>query len=154
MDPRLLERLIEHARRRRDEAAGVAAQAERAARQAGRTMETLQAYRRDYEAKAPTVRRAAFDPGLLPRHEAFVGRLDIAVADQSRQLERAREEADAQRGHLLEAERRAKAFETLQTRRRAALEALAPVGAAATIRRCTPMPARTSTTGSANSDGR
>jgi len=121
MDPRLLERLIEHARRRRDEAAGVAAQAERAARQAGRTMETLQAYRRDYEAKAPTVRRAAFDPGLLPRHEAFVGRLDIAVADQSRQLERAREEADAQRGHLLEAERRAKAFETLQTRRRAAL---------------------------------
>ena len=118
--PRLLQMLIEHGRRQRDEAAGVSAQAQRASRQAQQVLGTLQEYRRDYDRKAPKARLTAVDPQLLPRHERFVERLDVAVLDQTRQLERLQRDADQHRRQLVAAERRVKAFETLRQRQEGA----------------------------------
>lgn len=118
--PRLLQMLIEHGRRQRDEAAGVSAQAQRASRQARQVLGTLQEYRRDYDRKAPKARLTTIDPQLLPRHERFVERLDVAVLDQTRQLERLQLDAEQRRQQLMAAERRVKAFETLRERQEAA----------------------------------
>ncbi|HMN80637.1 MAG TPA: flagellar export protein FliJ [Burkholderiaceae bacterium] len=118
--PRLLQMLIEHGRRRRDEAAGVSAQAQRASRQAQQVLGTLQEYRRDYDRKAPKARLTTVDPRLLPRHERFVERLDVAVQDQTHQLERLQFDAEQRRRQLMAAERRVKAFETLRERQVAA----------------------------------
>ncbi len=118
--PRLLQMLIEHGRRRRDEAAGVSAQAQRASRQAQQVLGTLQEYRRDYDRKSPKARLTTVDPRLLPRHERFVERLDVAVLDQTHQLERLQSDAEQRRQQLMAAERRVKAFETLRERQQAA----------------------------------
>jgi flagellar protein FliJ len=116
----LLTLLIEQSRRHRDEAAGVNAQATRQSRQAQDTLTMLQGYRRDYDQKAPKARLTPIDPALLPRHEHFVARLDLALGEQQDQTNRLEYQALQRRAELVDREKRLRAFELLQARQQAA----------------------------------
>ncbi len=112
----LLTRLIEQSRRRRDEVAGDAAEARRVTERATATLTQLQDYRRDYDAKTPKQLQRQTEVASIMRHEGFVARLDVAVLDQGRRRTTAQNEQSSREQDLMAAQRRLKAFETLQTR--------------------------------------
>ncbi len=114
--------LIELERRRRDSEAGVAARARREADTAGSTLQMLQGYRLDYDTRSPKQGSEVFHSAKVRVHEAFTGRLDLAI-DQQAQLAQQLADLRTQReSALAERQRRLKAFETLQARREASAQ--------------------------------
>jgi flagellar FliJ protein len=118
MNSQVLHRLIEQARRVRDDAAGAAAAADQQLEQAQRTLDLLSGYLSDHLQRAPTDKGIV--PALLPVRESFTRKLDLAIAEQSRQRDGLREVARARRMELVERQRRLLAYETLLERRTAA----------------------------------
>ncbi len=114
--------LIELERRKRDGEAGVAARARRDADTAGSTLQMLQGYRLDYDTRSPKQGAEVFHTAKVRVHEAFTGKLDLAI-DQQAQLAQQLAALRTQREQALaERQRRLKAFETIQARREAAAQ--------------------------------
>lgn len=116
----VLDTLIDLSRRARDEAAGTAASARQAVRKEQEMMQTLHQYRQEYAQSSPQRAQQVIEIANLERHRRFVERLDLAVQDQQQRQGRAMEVKAQTERVLNEAERRMKAFETLQARQRLA----------------------------------
>jgi flagellar export protein FliJ len=112
-----LQRLIEQARRVRDDAATRAASADREVDKAQRTLDMLSTYLREHlqRGRAP----AATDAPLLRTREGFTRKLDVAIGEQTRQRDGLRDAAERDRAELIERQRRLLAFEAVQARREA-----------------------------------
>ncbi len=113
-----LQRLIEQARRVRDDAATRTASADREVDRAQRTLDTLSSYLSEHlqRGRAP----AATDAPLLRVREGFTRKLDLAIDEQTRQRDGLREAAERGRAELIERQRRLLAFEAVHARREAA----------------------------------
>jgi flagellar FliJ protein len=112
-----LQSLLEHAERERDEAMACLLQTEDSSRRLRHQLEQLQAYRADYEARLPGLGAEAAPIELLRCHQAFVLRLDQALAQQGQLLETAESQLLLQRQLLLERETRVAAVRKLMERR-------------------------------------
>lgn len=112
--------LIDLERRGRDGVASVAARARSDADAAGSTLQMLRGYRLDYDARSPKRDGHNFTTTAVRVHEAFTGKLDRAIVEQSRVADQlATVRAERERA-LAERQRRLKALETLQQRRETA----------------------------------
>ncbi len=109
-----LQRLIEQARRVRDDAATRAASADRESAQAQKTLDMLSTYLHEHlrRGRAPTT-----DASLLSVREGFTRKLDLAIGEQTRQRDGLREAAEHGRAELIARQRRLLAFEVVQARR-------------------------------------
>lgn len=120
MKTRILDKLIDQARRVRDDAAGAAASAVREVDQAQRTFDLLRSYLDEH------LQRVQVDkpilPALLPVREGFTRKLDQALVEQTRQRDGLQQAADARRLELVDRQRRLLAYETLLERRAAKLQ--------------------------------
>ncbi len=112
-----LQRLIEQARRVRDDAATRAASADREVDRAQHTLDALSSYLRDHLQRARA--SAATDASLLRVREGFTRKLDLAIGEQTRQRDGLREAAERGRAELVARQRRLLAFEAVQARREA-----------------------------------
>lgn len=112
--------LIEHSRRRRDEAAKSQATAEAELTRARQTLEMLARYRGD---KAASLRvdlaNAATHVQSLQMHERFSARLAEAVEAQQGKVEGARARLEQARAETLASQQHLKAIETVVARRAA-----------------------------------
>jgi flagellar FliJ protein len=118
MKATVLDKLVEQARRVRDDAAGAAAAAVREVDQAQRTFDLLTGYLSEHLQRAPFDKSVS--PALLPVREGFTRKLDLAITEQTRQRDGLRQTADARQLELVERQRRLLAYETLMERRAAA----------------------------------
>lgn len=110
-----LQRLIEHARRQRDDAAAHAASAQHDVAQAQHTLDTLSSYLHEHLGRVRTL--ALTDPPLLRIREGFTRKLGVAIDEQTRQRDGLRDSAEREHAELRERQRRLLAFETVQARR-------------------------------------
>lgn len=110
-----LQRLIEHARRQRDDAAVQAASAQHEVVQAQNTLDMLSSYLHEHLGRIRT--QAQTDSPLLRIREGFTRKLDVAIDEQTRQRDGLRDNAEREHAELLERQRRLLAFETVQARR-------------------------------------
>lgn len=115
--PQSLKTLLDIATRERDQAAAALAQADQQLQAQRRQWDQLQAYRADYEQRAPASGGKAAPIEVLRCHQAFMGRLDQAVAHQQRVLHAAEGEAQLRRQTLLQRETRLAAVRKLAERR-------------------------------------
>jgi flagellar FliJ protein len=115
--PQSLKTLLDIATRERDQAAAALAQAEQQLRAQQQQWEQLQAYRADYAARAPAHGGRAAPIEALRTHQAFMGRLDQALAHQQRVLHAAEGEAQLRRQTLLQRETRLASVRKLMQRR-------------------------------------
>ncbi len=117
MKRRTLQQLIDLSRRQRDEAAAESAGAERDARAAGQTLESLTVYRRELERRGAAAAGTGMDPRLLVCRRQFADRLEQAIdaqADRRQVLDDAARERHQQ---LVERQKRLLAYEQLLNRR-------------------------------------
>jgi flagellar export protein FliJ len=110
-----LQRLIEHARRQRDDAAAQAASARHDVARAQQTLDMLSSYLHEHLGHLRTL--AQTDSPLLRIREGFTRKLGVAIDEQTRQRDGLRDSAEREHAELLERQRRLLAFETVQTRR-------------------------------------
>ncbi|MCL4185030.1 MAG: flagellar export protein FliJ [Burkholderiaceae bacterium] len=110
-----LQRLIEHARRQRDDAAAQAASAQHEVAQAQKTLDMLSSYLHEHLGRVRT--QAHTDSPLLRIREGFTRKLDVAIDEQTRQRDGLRDNAEREHAELLERQRRLLAFEAVQARR-------------------------------------
>jgi len=115
--PQALKTLLEIATRERDQAAAALAQAEQQWRAQQQQWEQLQVYQADYARRAPTHGGRAAPIEVLRCHQAFMGRLDQALAHQQRALDGAEGEAQLRRQTLLQRETRLASVRKLLQRR-------------------------------------
>lgn len=115
MKRRSLDRLIEQARRVRDDAAIRAADASGEADRAGETLDLLASYRNESLSRVRT--GARLEAVMLGVRERFTRKLDTAIGEQTLQRDRLAAVAEKSRSELLERQRRLLAFETLKQRR-------------------------------------
>lgn len=118
MKRKALQQLIEQARRGRDDAAVRVAGAHREADGAQRTLDTLAQYRSEQLHNAGA--RSTIDPAVLRLRDRFTQKLDGAIDEQTRVLDRLHDAIARRRDELVGRQRRLLAFETLQARRDAA----------------------------------
>lgn len=110
-----LQRLIEHARRQRDDAAAQATSARHDVARAQQTLDMLSSYLHEHLGHLRTL--AQTDSPLLRIREGFTRKLGVAIDEQTRQRDGLRDNAEREHAELLERQRRLLAFETVQTRR-------------------------------------
>ena len=115
--PQSLKTLLDIATRERDQAAAALAQAEQQLRAQQNQWEQLQAYQADYARRAPAHGGQAAPIEVLRCHQAFMGRLDQAMAHQQRVLHAAEGEAQLRRQTLLQRETRLASVRKLMQRR-------------------------------------
>lgn len=115
--PQSLKTLLDIATRERDQAAAALAQAEQQLRAQQNQWEQLQAYQADYARRAPAHGGQAAPIEVLRCHQAFMGRLDQAMAHQQRVLHAAEGEAQLRRQTLLHRETRLASVRKLMQRR-------------------------------------
>ncbi|WP_298927190.1 flagellar export protein FliJ [uncultured Ramlibacter sp.] len=90
-----------------------------AVQQADATLRNLQQFRTELLARAPGSRGSPADAQSLLDHQAFVVRLDEAIAMQTLERLRRQERCDAEQQRLIEQQQRLMAFQTLARRRAA-----------------------------------
>lgn len=112
-----LNALLEHAERQRDEALARLMQAEESSRRLRNQWEQLQAYRADYEARAPGLGAQAAPIELVRCHQGFVQRLDHALTQQAALMQGADEQLAQKRQMLLERETHVASVRKLVERR-------------------------------------
>ncbi len=112
--------LLEIVERERDQAAAALAQAERQLLAQRQQWEQLQAYQADYLQRAPAHGGRSAPIEVLRCHQAFMARLDQALAHQQRVLNTAEGEAQLRRQTLLQCETRLASVRKLMQRRASA----------------------------------
>lgn len=115
--PQSLKTLLDIATRERDQAAAALAQAEQQLRAQQQQWEQLQGYQADYARRSPALGGKAAPIEVLRCHQAFMGRLDQALAHQQRVLQAADGEAQRCRHALLQRETRLASIRKLAERR-------------------------------------
>lgn len=109
--------LLQVAHKRQDAAAKEMASRSRQLGEAEQRLDALRAYVAEY---ARQDHSASFShPALLANRQAFREKLDAAVAEQSRVVDRSRQECDVERARLLLASKDAKVMEKLAASYRA-----------------------------------
>lgn len=116
-DTATLHTLHELHQRERDAAAARQAQAEAAAEHHRRQLEQLRSYRAEYDARSPALGGRAAPIELLRCHQAFMQRLDQAIAHQLGVLDAHERRVAELREERLHAERRLAAVGKLIDRR-------------------------------------
>jgi len=116
---KVLPLLTDGALKARDQQAIMVREAAGAVQQAEATLAQLQAFRADLLARPPGTQGMPADPQALVDHQAFVVRLDEAIAMQAQEKRRRQERSDAEQQRLIEKQKRLMAFETLAKRRAA-----------------------------------
>jgi flagellar protein FliJ len=114
-----LQTVLERAQNHRDQALAQSLRAEEAASRAQLQERQLQDYRADYQSRAPAQVGHSTSIELITCHQAFMQRLDQAVAQQSARREQLQQGAAAQREALLALELHVAAITRLMQRRRA-----------------------------------
>ncbi len=112
-----LQSLLEHAERERDDSLAATRRAESTSQQLRQQLEQLQAYRADYVSRSPGHGGRAAPIELLHCHQAFMQRLDQALAQQAGLLQSADVQLMHQRQLLLARETRVAAVRKLVERR-------------------------------------
>lgn len=79
-------------------------------------LETLQQYRRDYQARMQESSQAGMDPILLRNFQEFIYKLDAAIAQQLKAVEQTQLSTQKGRGEFTNTQRKLKSFDTLQQR--------------------------------------
>lgn len=120
-DGRTLALLTELAQKRRDESARRAAQGHREVAAAQAKLDALDGFRREYLGRSPMRSAQAVDPGILRTFTHFMGRLDSAVEEQTRQRDGSAQRAARLDEELMRHERSLGALRKLGERREAAL---------------------------------
>lgn len=109
--------LLQVAHKRQDAAAREMADRTRKLDEAEQRLEALRAYVAEYAGQDPG--EGVIHPALLANRQAFRDKLDAAVAEQSRVVDRSRVERDVERARLLVASKDAKVMEKLAASYRA-----------------------------------
>jgi flagellar export protein FliJ len=110
-----LQRLIEQARRQRDDAAAQSATSRLEVVQAQQTLDALSSYLHDHLGRVRE--HAHTDAPLLRIRERFTRNLDVAICEQTRQRDGLGDVAEREHAELIERQRRLLAFEAVQARR-------------------------------------
>lgn len=79
-------------------------------------LDMLLQYRRDYQARMQTCSQQSMDPVLLRNFQAFIDKLDIAIAQQTQIVEQCQRSTQIGRGEFDNSRRNLKSFDTLQQR--------------------------------------
>jgi len=109
--------LLDHERRARDEALQALSHAEGAAGQADAQAQALAAYRSEYVGRWSARFREPGSVALMQCYQAFMQRLDQAIAQQGNTVALAKTRVDHARGTLQHNERRVASMEKLIERR-------------------------------------
>lgn len=117
MDVANLRMLIELAATERDAAAARRAQAAQHLAAGRAQLDTLQNYRRDYERRAQTTLTQGCDIAAQTNLRAFVAKLDRALEQQRTEVARREKLAVAADADFMQATRKVKSLEALETRR-------------------------------------
>lgn len=121
MEPTNLRMLIELAVTSRDAAASRAAQTRDAVAAAQKQLAALEGYAHEYAGRARQQAHAGVDPAAQANARAFDQRLELALTQQRREVERRVALANAAQQEFTEQQRRVKSLETLAERRREAV---------------------------------
>lgn len=116
MEPTNLRMLIEMAVAARDGAAGQLAQARAHLAQAQNQLAALKNYAVEYASRARTQAYSGMDAATQANWRAFDGKLEVAVAQQSHEIERRQARVQAAQNELADMQRRLKSLETLAAR--------------------------------------
>jgi flagellar FliJ protein len=79
-------------------------------------LEALHQYRRDYQARMQSASQEGMDPALLRNFQAFIYKLDAAIAQQLSVVEQNKQSTQLGRGEFNNTQRKLKSFDTLQQR--------------------------------------
>lgn len=79
-------------------------------------LETLHQYRRDYQSRMQSASQQGMDPALLRNFQAFIYKLDAAIAQQLKTVEQSKHLTQLGRGEFTNTQRKLKSFDTLQQR--------------------------------------
>ncbi|MBN9426750.1 MAG: flagellar export protein FliJ [Burkholderiales bacterium] len=120
MKQRTLQKLIEQARRVRDDAAVRMAGANRDAEQAQQTLNVLCGYLNQHLSPDKANDQTPTDSPTLQVRERFTQRLNLAIDEQTRQRDNLHEVTEQRRSELIDRQKRLLAFETLHARRESA----------------------------------
>ncbi len=79
-------------------------------------LETLQQYRKDYQARLQASSQNTMDPAILRNFQEFINKLDFAIAQQLKAVEKSKLSTQMGRGEFAGTQRKLKSFDTLQQR--------------------------------------
>lgn len=79
-------------------------------------LDTLQAYRRDYQTRMQQACQQSVDPTILRNFQEFIYKLDAAIAQQIKTVEQSKVSTQAGRSDFNTTQRKLKSFDTLQQR--------------------------------------
>lgn len=79
-------------------------------------LETLQQYRRDYQARMQSASQQGTNPALLRNFQEFIYKLDAAIVQQLGIVEQCKLSMQTGRGEYANSQRKLKSFDTLQQR--------------------------------------
>lgn len=113
----VLELLVERAEGARDQATRQAQEARKAAQMVEGTLDRLQLYRSECLARSPTMRTTGADAQSLRDYQQFVSRLDEAIQVQKNECVFRQSLVEGAQRHLLQAQQRLMALQTLVKRR-------------------------------------
>ncbi len=117
MKPKPLKLVIEHYRRLRDDSVAAQARVQQELEKARRTLGTLEDYRREQLLRARDARLGAITTGQLLLQTRFTGKLDEAIALQSRRIDEIEQRIANCRSEVLGHQQRLKAIETIESQR-------------------------------------
>lgn len=117
MDPTNLQMLIELAAASRDGAAAYLAQTQQNLAQAHSQRAALQGYAHEYANRARRHSQQGIDPAAQANWRAFDGKLDDALVQQTREVERREAQVHVAEREFMDMQRRLKSLEALAARR-------------------------------------
>jgi flagellar FliJ protein len=79
-------------------------------------LETLQQYRKDYQAKFQKAAQSGMEPTDMRNFQDFINRLDQAIQQQQMVIEKANDSVQTGRHDLMDTTRKMKSFDTLAQR--------------------------------------
>lgn len=79
-------------------------------------LDMLLQYRRDYQARMQLSSQQSMDPVMLRNFQAFINKLDTAIAQQTQIVEQCQRSTQMGRGEFDNSRRKLKSFDTLQQR--------------------------------------